>query len=88
MKVTAAAALCDAIEIAALQTGNSLHSKDILNEAVEGLDGEDAKNLIQDAFGVAVQRSAMSTDGYPFIASERTIHLFGTETLVLLKTEN
>ena len=75
MKVTVAAALCDAIEIAVLQTGNSLHSKDIMNEAVEGLDGEDAKNLIQDAFGVAVQRSAMSSDGYPFIASERTIHL-------------
>jgi len=73
MKVTASAALCDAIEIAALQMKKQLHSKDILKEAVEGLDGEDAKTLIQDAFEVAVQRAAMSPSGYPFEASERTI---------------
>lgn len=75
MKITAAAALCDAIEIAVLQTGKSLHSKDVMDEAVDGLDSEDAKYLIEDAFGVAIQRSSITADGYPFVASERTIQL-------------
>jgi len=73
MNVSISAALCDAIEIAALQLRQQLHAKDILKEAVEGLNGDAAKALIEDAFGVAVQRSTMSPSGYPFTVSEHTI---------------
>jgi hypothetical protein len=74
MKVAPSAALCDAIEIAALQADTSLHKTDIYKETGEGLDKEDAKDLIQDAFGVAVRRAAISAGGYPFEATERTIN--------------
>lgn len=73
MHLPASVALCDAMEIGALQLGVSLSPESVLAQAFANSKDEDDRNLVFDAFGVATSRAGASPLGYPFVATARTL---------------
>lgn len=73
MHVPDSVALCDAMEIGALQLGVSLSPESVLAQAFANSKDEDDRNLVFDAFGVATSRAGASPQGYPFAATVRTL---------------
>lgn len=63
------AVLCDAIEIGVLQLKKSLSVDDVVAQAMQGIDKNEARRLVQDALGVAMMRAKCCSQGYPFEAS-------------------
>ena len=63
------AVLCDAIEIGVLQLKKSLSVDDVVAQAMQGVEKNEARRLVQDALGVAMMRAKCCSEGYPFEAS-------------------
>src|SRR6266853_145543 len=73
MRVAAASALCDAVELAALASGKKLSPEDLASELTTGVTTEVVQDLVKEALGVAAQRADACPLGYPFEVSERVI---------------
>jgi len=73
MKLPASAALCDAIEIGALQLGMALSPENVLAEVFANSTNESDRNLVFETFLVATLRAKASPNGYPFSATPRNL---------------
>src|SRR6266540_1160381 len=73
MHLPASVALCDAIEIGALQLAMGLSPENVLAEVFANSTNEGDRNLVFDAFAVATFRAEASPNGYPFDATARTL---------------
>ena len=73
MRVSLSSALCDAVELGALEARKLLSLEDLLSELTTGVPDDQVTDILEDALGVAAQRAACCGEGYPFEVSERTI---------------
>jgi hypothetical protein len=73
MRIPDASALCDAVELAALQLGQQLSEQDLAGELGTGMPPDQFGYMVNDALGIAAERSAGCMEGYPFEVTGRTI---------------
>jgi len=73
MRIAVSAALCDAVELAALELNKQLSQEELVSALTIGVPAEELENLVKEALGVAGQRAAACPQGYPFEVSERAI---------------
>ncbi len=73
MRVSLSSALCDAVELGALEARKLLSQEDLLSGLTTGVPDHQVTDILEDALGVAAQRAACCGEGYPFEVSDRTI---------------
>jgi hypothetical protein len=73
MRVAVSSALCDALEVGAMQLGVPFAIEDVIKELTQGMPDADARTLVEEALKVSVQRAKCCPDGYPFESTPRIV---------------
>lgn len=73
MKLPESAALCDAIELAALTMQANLSVQDLARQFFPGVQDLEVQADIRDALALSMRRKQACGSGYPFVTGERSI---------------